>query len=143
MSLMKKQIRRMLIVGLFIGVTMPAAAGSEREAKFIERMTKELSLTAEQQAKLKEIKSQASGEVREKKRAMKVAHEELEKALKSSADDQSVRTKFNNLNKLQDEYANARFEKILLIRSILTPEQRQKFDGLEHHGDKKNHKGKN
>ena len=44
--------------------------------------------------------------------------------------DDEVRVKFANLEKLQAEFAKARFDKILAIRAILTPEQKEKLKGM-------------
>ncbi len=95
------------------------------------KVKKQLNLTEEQKNKLKEMKDTYGREAMKKNHvAMEKAQKELEEALKSDASDEKVREKFDVLHKLQEEFAKTRFEKILLVRSILTPEQRLKFKTL-------------
>lgn len=91
----------------------------------------QLDLTDEQKNKLKEMKATHG------KKAMKEAHEKmdtaqkaLEDALRSDASDEMVRVQFSELQKIQEEFAKARFEKVMMIRSILTSEQRAKLKSL-------------
>ena len=95
------------------------------------KIKEQLNLTEEQKNKLKEMKDTYGKEAMKKKHvAMEKAQKELEEALKSDATDEKVREKFDALHKLQEEFAKTRFEKILHVRSILTPEQRLKFKTL-------------
>jgi Spy/CpxP family protein refolding chaperone len=90
-----------------------------------------LNLTEEQEKKLKETQATYGKEAMKKKHdAMEKAQDELSEALKSDATDEKIREKFAALHKIQEDFATVRFEKILYIRSILTPEQRTKFKEL-------------
>ena len=89
-------------------------------------MIEELNLPAEQKEKAKKIHGDHS-DVKEKRQAMKKLHDDLETAMKGAATDDEVRAKFAALQKAQDEFAKARFEKIVALRAILTPEQRSKL----------------
>lgn len=97
----------------------------------IKKLKEELNLTSEQKKQLKSMKSKLGKDSMKKKHAeMAKAYKDLEMALQSEASDDDIREKFNNLQKLQEDFARTRFEKILFIRSILTPEQRAKFNSL-------------
>jgi Spy/CpxP family protein refolding chaperone len=107
---------------------MPAAdANPERLAK----MAEELKLTPEQREKLKKIHDEYHKTLPGKKEAMLAAKEALKESLRSAATDIDVRKKFEELEKRQSEFGQARFEKILALRAILTPEQRQKFKAYD------------
>jgi Spy/CpxP family protein refolding chaperone len=89
----------------------------------------ELDLTADQKKKLAEIKK--TFKTNEPKHdAMRAAHEELKAALQGTASDAEVKKKFEAMKAAHDAFMEARFEKVLAIRAILTPEQRAKFKGL-------------
>lgn len=91
------------------------------------KMKKELNLTPVQLEQLKSFKKEAKDQLKAKKEAMKEARKGLETTLKSDNSEEAIRTKFSELQAKQDEFSKARFEMVLKIRSILTPEQRAKF----------------
>lgn len=96
-----------------------------------ERMFKELNLTPEQKEKLKahrEANRQRAETLRQAMRAKREAMRlELEKP-DFKAD--RARALHEDLKKLQAQAADARFNGILEVRQILTPEQFQKFHQL-------------
>lgn len=135
---MKKSNWRVVLTSLFVmgacAVWNPTLAEARRgrgHEDMAERLTAELNLTAEQKDKLKVIQEEYQKNLPSKKEAMGAAHEELNKLLQSGATDDEIRKKFQELQLKQSEFAQARFEKVLAIRAILTPEQRQKFKGWE------------
>lgn len=121
------------LTALTLAFAMPAEAGREKgergRGKVWAEAMKELNLTSEQQAKMKELNQKKHDELGSKRNAMKQAREDLHNALKGTAPDADVRQKFESLQKLQDEFARARFEHVLAVRAVLTPEQREKFHG--------------
>lgn len=108
--------------------------GKDKEKQFygsLKKIKEELNLTEEQKKQLKEMQATYGKEAMKKKHAeMDKAQDELEEALKSDASDEKVREKFVALQKIQEDFAKTRFERILHIRSILTPEQRAKFKNM-------------
>lgn len=127
-------------LGTLIGMTMVLAmvmvggqAHASKEGKghgFHGAMMKELNLTPEQKEKLKAIRSQNKGDRKENRQEMKKLREELETAMRGSASDSELKSKFEAIQKKQQEFAKERFEHVLAIRAILTPEQRAKFKGM-------------
>jgi Spy/CpxP family protein refolding chaperone len=95
------------------------------------KIADELKLTSDQRTKLDKIRSEFRKTLPGKRKAMESSEEDLQKALRSSATEDELRKKFGELAKKQDEFATARFEKILAIRALLTSEQREKFKGLD------------
>lgn len=110
------------------------AMGKDKDKQFygsLKKVKDQLNLTEEQKKKLQDMHATYGKEAMKKKHdAMDKAQDELEAALKSDATDEKIREKFVALQKIQEEFATIRFEKILVVRSILTPEQRTKFKSL-------------
>jgi Spy/CpxP family protein refolding chaperone len=123
----KSSILGVLILGL--GISLP---GHARGGEFHEKMAEELNLSGEQREQLKKVFTNHREERAGRRKAMKAAREDLQKALRSEASQDEVRKKFSELKKEQDALEIRRFEKVLAIREILTLEQRQKFKDLEH-----------
>ncbi|OFZ28292.1 MAG: hypothetical protein A2622_04105 [Bdellovibrionales bacterium RIFCSPHIGHO2_01_FULL_40_29] len=135
MRQLRKNILGPLAAAIVMGFAIPAVAKSDQrpgfgEGKFIEHMTKKMDLTPEQQEKIKALPGDDSDAMKAKRESMRAAQEDLEQAMKGAASDDEVRVKFANLEKLQAEFAKARFDKILAIRAILTPEQKEKLKGM-------------
>lgn len=111
------------------------AEGGEKQQKYrggpVEKLAEELNLSKEQKAKIKDIHEKS----REQRKAIhdkiKVAHDELNKIIKSDASDNDVKAKFNDLQTIKMELEASRFENILATRAILTKEQREKFDAFK------------
>lgn len=114
---------------LVLSISFASHADVEKKSGpgFLNRIQSELNLSVEQKAKLKELKDQAKWGTKAKREAMEKSKAELETLISGQAPEAEVRTKFAELQKLQDEYAVARMEKIMAVRAILTPEQRAKF----------------
>jgi Spy/CpxP family protein refolding chaperone len=133
---------------LFILISAIIVAGFKAEAKeqgrekdrsefFYQKTVKELALTKEQQEKFRAMHDAGKGELKAKRKEMKAAHEEVEKALQGSASDDEVKAKFTVLQQKQDEFAKARLAKVLSVRALLTPEQRAKMKLMPMHHEKK------
>ncbi len=116
-------------------VPAQALAGGERYI----RMADELKFTVEQRDKLKKIQDDFHKTLPEKRKAMEAAREELQKALRGSGSADEVRKKFEELERRQADFARSRFEKILSVRALLTPEQREKFNAYDERGPDRHH----
>ena len=107
---------------------------NEKEKQFygsLKKIKEKLDLTEEQKNKLKDMQATYGKEAMKKKHhEMEQVQKELEDLLKSDASDEKAREKFAALQKIQEDFAKTRFERILHIRSILTPEQRAKFNNM-------------
>lgn len=144
---MKKLIIRslpLLLIGFMALGTALADTGKDSTGKGGHergQWLQELNLSPEQQQQLEAIKEKYHEEMKKQKKAMKAARQSLQEALKGDASDESLRAQFNKLQAQRAEFAKLRFEKILAIRAILTPEQRKKFEGMrKHHWRRDEHK---
>jgi Spy/CpxP family protein refolding chaperone len=124
----------MIVLGTAM-LPAPALAGGERYIK----MADELKFTAEQREKLKKIQDEFHKTLPEKRKAMEAAREELQKALRGSGTADEVRKKFDELERRQTDFARSRFEKILSVRALLSPEQREKFNAYDDRGPDRHH----
>ena len=115
-----------LLLVLFSGTVF---AGDEKTAGpgLMKRLRAELNLSDEQNFKLNQMKSSGQWSTRAKREAMEKALVDFEIIIGSQAKDEEVKLKYEDLQKRQEEYGRARLEKILVIRSILTPAQRAQF----------------
>lgn len=116
-----------LLLGLNANADSHFGKDGKDKAFSFRKMKKELNLTPAQVEQLKSFKKEAKDQLKAKKEAMKEARKGLETTLKSNSSEEAIRTKFSELQAKQDEFSKARFEMVLKIRSILTPEQRAKF----------------
>ncbi len=128
-----------LLVGIFATSTAEARKHEGKGKKF-DKIAKELNLTAEQKTKLAEIKKAKWAGNKELKQKMKALMANLEEKVKSNAGDDELRKIHSECQALRMQMADARFEGILAIRSILTPEQRARFG--EFHKMGRGHNGR-
>jgi len=98
----------------------------------LHRIFAQLNLSADQKAQLKALRQQkmsedksARHELREAKHAFALAL-----ALTGDASDDAIRSAHEALAKKREADATVRFEGLLEVRRILTPEQRKKFGEL-------------
>lgn len=122
--MMRFQVVLLLAVVL---TAISALAQPERFQQKLTRLTSELSLTDDQKSQLQKIHEEYMKAMPEKKKAMLEARNQLQTALRGTASDSECQKRFEGLEKRQTEFGRARFQKLLAVRSVLTPEQRQKF----------------
>jgi periplasmic protein CpxP/Spy len=102
-----------------------------------ERWGKELNLTTEQQAQIKTIRDEEKTASAGLHQQMKAAREQLGTLMAGNADDAQLRQQHEQVQQLMQQMGDRRFDTMLKIRAILTPEQRTKAAEL-----KKQHKGR-
>lgn len=119
--------------GLFMGED---GFEGRRAAKWSER----LGLTDEQKEKIKEIRSQFRSTIETNHESLRSNHEKLREALKSNTSEKELKEMHSKLSETKQKLGDLRFEVMLKIRAILTPEQRAKF-GKGHMGGGKRGRG--
>lgn len=96
---------------------------------------KKLNLTEEQVERLHAIRSKRKGGRKEHRQQMKKLRQDLQKALqnenKSDSYDATLRGLHNKILEERSKKAKNRFETMLQMRKILTPEQMKKFRGMK------------
>jgi periplasmic protein CpxP/Spy len=111
-------------------------AGKMRRKGMGEQWGKELNLTAEQQAQIKTIRDQEKTDSESLRQQMKTAREQLGALMTGNASDAQLRQQHDQVRQLGQQLGDRRFDTMLKIRSVLTPEQRTKAAELmkQHHG---------
>lgn len=130
------QLLPILVIGSFAAGTALADCpkdGKAGECKDRDQWLQELNLSAEQKEQLTAIKEKYHDDMKKHKQAMKASRESLQAALKTDASDASLRKQFKAMQEQRAQFASLRFEKVLAIRAILTPDQRKKFEGMRRH----------
>lgn len=136
---MKKYLIRILpvlIIGIMAAGTAMAQTSQSSGAdspKQHDQWLQELNLTPTQKEQLQVIKNKYKDDMKKQRETMRQARQALQTALQSDASDASLRKQFKALQKQHEEFASLRFEKVLAIRAILTPEQRKQFQAMRQH----------
>lgn len=95
-----------------------------------DRMFEKLDLSEEQRKKLAEIRKSNAEKVKALQEKLKEAHQKLDSSLDSDASEDVLKKQHQALQDLQNEMSDLRFENILAVRKVLTPEQRKKFSEM-------------
>jgi Spy/CpxP family protein refolding chaperone len=95
------------------------------------KIFKQLELTKEQKVQLKTMRKNSKGQMKSLRTEKKKVRKELKQAMRSNTPDTKLRSLHNEITRLQNKIKDQRFEKMLAIRKILTPEQREKFFDLK------------
>jgi periplasmic protein CpxP/Spy len=88
---------------------------------------RDLNLTPEQLKRLQAVRQQYNAQLSQKAENLKQARQEMVQLMAGTATDQQLRAKFGQIEALHQEVAKLRFDSMLAMRSLLTPEQRRQF----------------
>lgn len=128
---MKLMVKQLLVVAFVFGFTISSQARAGRhKGDFHEKILKQLNLTTEQAAQLKAIKQSEKADIKKMREDKKALHDKMKQALASDSSEEALRKIHNQKMDLRKQIADARFEKMLSVRKILTSEQRKKFHEL-------------
>jgi periplasmic protein CpxP/Spy len=94
------------------------------------KLAKELNLTPVQIERLQKLRTASKSKTKERRQALRVAKHELAQLIQGNATTDEIRQKRKQVQALQKDLADDRFEGTLAIREILTPEQRMKLHQL-------------
>lgn len=101
--------------------------GDGVERHFSLEKLKELDLSPEQKEKLKALRENSKEERHKNMAAMKEAKEAFKTALKSNASKEEVAKAYQKMTEQKRAIGQARFDKLLEAREILTVDQRKKL----------------
>ena len=102
-----------------------------------QKWAQELNLTSAQQSQIKAIRDQEKTGAESLRQQMKTAREQLKTLMAGNASDGQIRQQHQQVQQLGQQLSDHRFDTMLKIRSVLTPEQRTKAAELM-----KQHKGR-
>lgn len=95
---------------------------------------RDLDLTDEQRSKIKEIRQAGRESTKSSRERMKAAREAFQSEMESGGSSSSLQSKHEAMINARAEFARARFNQMLQVREVLTPEQRKKFKGMGRFG---------
>ncbi len=96
-------------------------------------LTKELNLSPRQVDQVKHIHQQSQGQIKQKILSLQKTQIELSSMMAGTTSRNQVRNKYNQLNTIKQQLADAQFDSILDFREILNPAQRKRFVELMTH----------
>ena len=130
-----------LLMCLFLVANVNAYGRGGKGHGGMKKILKQLELTKEQQEKLKTHREKNKDHNKNLRTKMQDARQKMKIAFTSNSSDGELRSLHSEIKALKNQKADARFEKMLFIRSILTAEQRVKFQQLkEERREKKRNK---
>lgn len=104
--------------------------GRRPHGQYWEKLTQELNLTPEQVQKVQAIRDQSKDEIAQRRQAVVQARQELQDLMASTASADQIREKHRQVETLGQQVMDLKFEQMLAIREVLTPEQRRQAASL-------------
>ena len=127
----KKFITSLVLAVVFIFASPThAKAGKGKGKGHWKQMMKELNLTEDQKVKMKEIKK-SKPDMKSARQNMKKLRDQLKAALKTNTSDADLIKLHGEIQTARNKKATDRFNHMLAVRAILTPEQRIKFHEMK------------
>lgn len=111
----------------------PAKKYDQIKERKMKRMIEELNLTEDQQKKIKAIQDGQKDAFVAKKKVVREKRKALKKAMQEDTTDAELRKLNDAAENARLEFSKLRFELVLAIRAVLTPEQKKKFKGFGRH----------
>ena len=93
-------------------------------------LVKELNLSRDQIQQLRQLQKNSQGQNKERRQALQIAKQELTQLIQGNGSSDQIRQKRQQVQTLQREIADTNFEHTLVIREILTSEQRVKLQHI-------------
>ena len=97
--------------------------GRKGEGRWLEQ----LNLSPEQVKEIQEIRNQHDSKIKRKSQELRQAHEKLRELMTADASTNAIRQQHSRVNQLRQEMGELKFERMLAIREVLEPEQRQQL----------------
>jgi periplasmic protein CpxP/Spy len=112
------------------------ARGDRGKRGWGDKWQEQLNLSADQKAQIKQIRDQEQSAAQSLRQQMKTAFEKQQSLMAGNASDDQIRQQRREVQALRQQAEDRRFDTMLKIRQVLTPEQRTKAAQLmkEHRG---------
>lgn len=103
----------------------------DKRGMSIDRLVEQLDLTSEQSEQIKAIEEQAETQNQALFEQLQTNRQEMQSLIASDADPEQLRATHQNGQNLRQELDTNRFETLLEIREVLTPEQRTQMAQMQ------------
>lgn len=141
-------MKRTIAVLLMMALPVLAGPGKRGKEKMKDRefpppgMVEKLKLTDPQVADLKKLHEKHRSEADKKRADVKAAREALQAAMEKDTSDADLWKLQGKVEAVHAEMGKMRFEHMLAVRKILTPDQRKQFrDWMEERKDRRGRRG--
>lgn len=98
--------------------------------KKFKKLISSLNLSEDQESQIKALHRGHKESYKELKEKMKEGQKALHEAMERNESTENLQAMFKGLTDLRTQMMNSRFEKILSIRNILNPEQKEEFSRI-------------
>jgi periplasmic protein CpxP/Spy len=116
----------------------------EMRKQRMEQMVQELGLTQEQQTKVSSIRESAKNDTTSQRQQLKTEMEAMRSLVAKSVSADELRQQQTKIKALKAQMSDQRFETMLQIYEVLTPQQRTKFaETMQKRGGMRGHRGRN
>ncbi|ABW29631.1 Spy/CpxP family protein refolding chaperone [Acaryochloris marina] len=117
-------------LGQWVGNTLQpsVAQAPERPQRRRPGLFRDLQLSRQQRREIRAIRQKYGPQTREKAQLLRQTRNELKAMIAGEAPEAEVRAQFQSLEALTQETLNLRFENMMAIRKVLSPEQRQRLE---------------
>jgi len=113
---------------LSLSFSVAEARPGKHKGEHMMKLMEELNLTGEQRDRIKAERQKNRGSMKALKERTKEARNKVREAFKSNASNDVLKGLQKEVQAAQNAAMDARFESMLAIRDILTPEQRTQFN---------------
>ena len=103
---------------------------SRRRGRRGGRIIEELNLTSEQQEQLRGIRSQQREQLQALREQVRDSRQKMNEMIGGTATEEEIRAQHNKIRQLHQQIEEIRFESLLEMREVLTPQQRSQFTQL-------------
>ncbi|WP_299490071.1 Spy/CpxP family protein refolding chaperone [Acaryochloris sp. IP29b_bin.137] len=118
-------------LGQWVGDAFPPSVAQAPERRLPRRrfrgLFRDLQLSRQQRQAIRAIRQQYGSQTREKAQLLRQTRKELKAMIASEAAEAEIRAQFQTLEQLTQENLKLRFENMMAIRDVLTPDQRQQL----------------
>ncbi len=133
----KPSVNHTQVEASVIAQRMDSGSFRERASERRQQLQRELNLTSEQSEKIREIHAQAKEDMQSLHNNLKEQKEEMRSLLASNANTNRLRQQHERIQVLKERFDDQRFETMLDVREVLTPEQRSQMAELMPQGGKR------
>jgi len=119
-----------LATGTIIVTGSVAGADPSDAGRRLDRLSQELNLTPDQEAQIRTIFEAGKADTESDREALRAARQNLQALMTGDASESELRQQHDRIQSLRAELGDRRFEGVLDVREVLTPEQRQRFSEL-------------
>jgi Spy/CpxP family protein refolding chaperone len=94
------------------------------------KLMEQLNLSEAQKQQMTDIRQKYQGQTRQLQQELRSERQKLKDMMAGTANESAIRSQHQRVTQLDQEMHNLRFESMLQMREVLTPEQRRQFAQL-------------